>query len=235
MAFPTPSTPRFGLTVPSTGEKVSFRPFLVGEQKGMMLSLASGDTDTIVGSIRHIINVCSDGKLDASKLAPFDIEDIFLKLRIQSIGESIDLTGTCTSCESEFQFSVDLTTATLDLSDIPSNKISINDSIGVIMRWPSPEVIFEMHQKDELTEADLIEVVTDSIDSVWDADDVFKADDYPRDDRVKFIEALTQEQLQRLTAFVVSTPSTVIDTTARCPNCKTDNKIHIEGLESFFV
>lgn len=220
--------------IPSTKEKVSFRPFLVGEHKTMMLALATEDIDNIVNAIKRIIEICSDGKVNSSKLAPFDIEYLFLQLRAKSIGESVSLTTNCYSCEQPFNFSIDVTEAKVDFTHLQENKIQISDSIGVMMRYPTLAETLKLNNNGLVTDDALEDIVIQCIVSVWDENEFINTEDYPKEKIVEFVNTLTVDQLSKLTDFVLLIPSVRIIQTTTCPHCKEENKILIEGIENFF-
>lgn len=220
--------------IPSTKEKVSFRPFLVGEHKTMMLALATEDIDNIVNAIKRIIEICSDGKVNSSKLAPFDIEYLFLQLRAKSIGESVSLTTNCYSCEQPFNFSIDVTEAKVDFTHLQENKIQISDSIGVMMRYPTLAETLKLNNNGLVTDDALEDIVIQCIVSVWDENELINTEDYPKEKIVEFVNTLTVDQLSKLTDFVLLIPSVRIIQTTTCPHCKEENKILIEGIENFF-
>lgn len=235
MTFPIKNNvAQYIFEIPSTKEKVSFRPFLVGEHKTLMLALATEDIDNIVNAIKRIIEICSDGKVIASKLAPFDIEYLFLQLRAKSIGESVSLTTNCYSCDQQFNFSVDVSEAKVDFTHLQDNKINLSETIGVIMRYPSLAETLQLNSNGVVSDTELEDVVTQCIISVWDSSEFVNTADYPKEKIVEFVNTLTVDQLTKLTDFVLLVPSVRIIHATNCPHCKEENKILIEGLENFF-
>ena len=220
--------------IPSTKEKVSFRPFLVGEHKNMMLALATEDIDNIVNSIKTIIELCSYGKVTASKLAPFDIEYLFLQLRAKSIGESVNLTSSCYSCGEKFNFTIDVSEATVDFTHLQDNKIHITNDIGLVMRYPTLAETLILNNKGKVTDSDLQDIVTKCVVSVWDSNEFVNTSDYPTEKIVEFLDTLTVAQMEKLTDFILLVPSVRIIKDMNCPHCNEANKILIEGLENFF-
>lgn len=235
MSFPIKNNvAQYVIEIPSTKEKVSFRPFLVGEHKNMMLALATEDIDNIVNSIKSIIELCSYGKVNPQKLAPFDIEYIFLQLRAKSIGESVTLTTNCYNCEEQFNFNIDISEAKVNFGDIRSNKIHITDEIGVELRYPTLEETLILNSKDVVTDAVLQDAVSKCIVSIWDSSEFISTKDYPIEKIIEFMDTLTVPQMAQLTDFIILVPSVQIIEDVDCPHCKEKNKIFIEGLENFF-
>lgn len=225
--------PQYTLTIPSSKEKVSFRPFLVGEQKSMMLALATKDTDTIVDSIKSLISACSNGKVDPNKLAAFDLEYLFLQLRSRSIGENVSLSVQCRHCDHPIYFKVDISQAEVDFSNTVDKKIQLTDSIGVEMRYPTLAQNIELYEREK-NPSILTDVVIDCIVSIWNSEDFVTASDYPREKIEAFLNTLTVLQFEKLSNFVLLTPSVRFIKDVTCPNCEKENKVLIEGLENFF-
>lgn len=224
--------PRFSFVVPSTGKKVSMRPFLVGEQKSMILSLGTEDIDTAVNAIKTMLHACSDGTLDPDTLSAFDTEYLFLKLRSKSIGESVSLKTECRKCSKEVKFSVDLENIDPPVSNSKDLKIMLTDSIGVMMRYPSIEQVLKMRDQD-YADSVVYDVVVDCIASVFNATEFVDSKDHPRESIVHFVDSLTAGQYNKINTFVISTPTVVLYHTTTC-ECGNPIKVKIEGIENFF-
>jgi hypothetical protein len=234
MSFPIKmNIPQYTFTVPSTKDKVQFRPFLVGEQKSMMLSLATEDTDTIVDSIKMLINTCSNGKIDANKLAPFDLEYLFLQLRARSIGETVNLSAACGKCDGTINFKLDISQAEVDFSNTIDKKIQLTDDIGVEMRYPTLAENIKLNAED-VKEDVLMNTTIDCIVSVWNSEDYVTTSEYPRETVIEFINTLTVPQFEKLTTFLLYVPTVKFIKKMPCPSCRTENTIRVEGLENFF-
>jgi hypothetical protein len=234
MSFPIKmNIPQYTFTVPSTKDKVQFRPFLVGEQKSMMLSLATEDTDTIVDSIKMLINTCSNGKIDSNKLAPFDLEYLFLQLRARSIGETVNLSAACGKCDGTINFKLDISQAEVDFSNTIDKKIQLTDDIGVEMRYPTLAENIKLNAED-VKEDVLMNTTIDCIVSVWNSEDYVTTSEYPRETVIEFINTLTVPQFEKLTTFLLYVPTVKFIKKMPCPSCRTENTIRVEGLENFF-
>jgi hypothetical protein len=234
MSFPIKmNIPQYTFTVPSTKDKVQFRPFLVGEQKSMMLSLATEDTDTIVDSIKMLINTCSNGKIDANKLAPFDLEYLFLQLRARSIGETVNLSAACGKCDDTINFKLDISQSEVDFSNTIDKKIQLTDDIGVEMRYPTLAENIKLNAED-VKEDVLMNTTIDCIVSVWNSEDYVTTSEYPRETVIEFINTLTVPQFEKLTTFLLYVPTVKFIKKMPCPSCRTENTIRVEGLENFF-
>lgn len=228
------NAPQFIFTIPSTKEKATFRPFLVGEQKSLLLALATEDTETIVHAIKNIIDACSGGKVKSNQLASFDIEYLFLMLRARSIGENVPLTTQCSHCESDVKFKIDVSQAEVDFTDTIEPKIQLTDDVGVKMKYPPLADVINMHSQKTVTEEMLMDIITKCIDGVWNSEDYVSASDYPQETMQRFVDTLTVAQASKLTQFVLLMPAVRMRKNISCPHCKKQFDVLVEGLENFF-
>lgn len=237
MALPIKiNAPKYAINIPSTNQKIQFRPFLVGEQKNMLLVLETKDNDNIIAAIKELITACTDGLVDVEKLTSFDLEFIFLQIRARSVGESIGLTAECNNrdCRKQIRFAMDVTQATINIDESPDKKIPLDDDIGVVMRYPSlNEVVYLREHKDD--ESVLFDVVASCIDSVWDSSDLISTSEYEKTEVVDFVNSLTVKQLNKLIDFIVLVPAVEMHQQVQCPHCDNVMDIKIEGLENFFA
>lgn len=225
-------TPQYIITIPSTKEKVAFRPFVTREQKSLMLALATENNDNIINAIKNIIEICSYGKVKASKLAAFDIEYLFLQLRGKSVSESVSLVGECNHCQQEIPFKFDITIIEPDFSIAVDKKIQLTENIGCIMKYPTIEHMVAL--RDNYSELLTIEIATECIEGVWQGDNYIEAKDYTTDDMIEFVDGLTAMQLEKLTTFVTNSPYMHKELNMTCPHCKGVTNFSIRGLENFF-
>lgn len=226
--------PQYVFEVPSTQEKVAFRPFLVGEQKSLMLALATENTNTITNAIKSIIEVCSSGKANPAKLTSFDLEYLFLQLRAKSIGETVQLNANCNKCKELFSFSIDISQADVDYSTAVDPKIMLTEEIGVQMRYPNMEETFRLYSEEEKNNPMLIDITIDCIEKIWNSTELVNTKDYKRERIVEFFNTLTVAQAKQLTDFVLLMPSVKVLKKVRCAACGHENLALIEGLENFF-
>lgn len=227
------NVPQYIITVPSTKEKVSMRPFLVGEQKSMMLALATEDTYTIVNAIKMLLDVCSSGQLKVSSLTSFDIEYLFLQLRAKSVGEHVILAVDCGNCEESISFKVDISQSEVDFSTSVPEKIQLTQDIGVKMRFPTLEENINLNDTKNNPDI-LVDTVVKCITHVWNASDYISTSDYSIEQTKSFVDSLTVPQMEQLTNFILLMPSVKIMKDVECPHCQHKNRVLIEGLENFF-
>lgn len=233
MSFPIKmSIPKFVFTIPSTKEKVSFRPFLVGEQKSLTLSVVTEDLDTIVESIKEMLVVCSDGKVDPKNLTPYDIEYLLLMIRSKSIGESINVTSTCTSCKKKMRFSMDVTKAEV-VGTVVDPKIFLTDDIGVVMRYPDLAVSMKLGKVKDIDGQLMFDTVVNCVESVWDSDEFINTKDYKKTDLEDFLKTFTIEQFAKLSNFILTMPVVRLEESIVCEHCGSVNQVYVEGLHNF--
>ena len=227
MALPTISVPTFDVEVYSTKRKVSMRPFLVKEEKILILAAESNQRADMIRAMQQVINSCSDGKIDSEKLPFFDIQNIFIKLRSQSIGKESEFNLICGECGHKTPTILDLDNIELQISPEHKNKIMITPDVGVIMKYPTAEVLVD----DDLPVFDL---VVSCIDKVFTQDEIHDAKDQTTEEIATFTEGLTIEQFEKIVEFFVTAPKIFHNIDYTCPKCGTENTVVVDGVENFF-
>jgi len=232
MPLPILETPIYELILPSSGKRIVYRPFLVKEFKVLLTTLESDETE-ITRVLTELIDNCTFKKLNVLELAHFDIEFIFINLRAKSIGEITDLVYKC-ECGYQNNLSVNL----LDVKIVKSkenfsNKIMIDDNVGVIMRYPRFNEMVDIY--DNLKSEKIIELVSSCIDKVFTKEEVFESKDYSKEELIAFVESFSKEQFDKLEQYFLNMPKIVHDMKHTCENCKKENDIVLEGLQNFFV
>jgi len=236
MALPMMNTPLYNVEIPSTGQKISFRPFLVKEEKALLLAQQSEDIDVMIATLKEIIKNCVKDDIDPNKLAIFDIEFLFTQIRAKSVGEYVELIFTCQHCEQEknkVKLDIDLTKIPIVRAPEHSNKIMLFGETGVVMHYPNLDTFRKADGKTEDINA-VMEVVIDCIDLVFNGDEVFYAKDQTRAELEEFVMNLTKEQFDKLENFFVNIPRFKQDIEFDCPACGTHNVTALEGTASFF-
>ena len=234
MALPVLNNPNYEMELPSTGEKIEFRPFLVKEQKILMMAMESDDTSSQSKAVVDIIKNCTFGKLDdkLDKLPTYDIEYMFLQIRQKSVGETIDITVTRQD-DGETKVPV-----TLNLEDIKvvkteghTNVIMITDKIGLNMKHPTMKQILSY----DLTKMDNMEstfdIIQDCLESIFDEETVYE--DMSRKEMSEFIEQMTTDQFEKVTGFFTTMPKLKHTVKVTNPNTGVENEIVLEGMQSF--
>jgi hypothetical protein len=234
MALPSISTPEYTTKIPSTGQLISYRPFLVKEEKILLMAMEGKDETEIESSIVNLLNSCIlTEKVDVSKLATFDIEHLFLQLRAKSIGEVIEVkvghTDDNNPCDHKTDVSIPIDAVTVVGGDV-DKKIMITDEIGVVMKYPTISDVRGLNLQDSTA---MMKMVAACIDYVFDSESVYS--DFTDEEMIEWIEGLDQSQFSRMGEFLSAIPklSYTIDWT--CKKCKEKDSVTIEGLQSFFT
>jgi rubrerythrin len=237
MALPVMSTPTYELTIPSSKAKVKFRPFLVKEEKSLMIAQQSEEVNVMYDTLKNIIHDCTFKKIDIEQLAIFDIEYIFCQLRAKSVGEISNLVFNCLECndpKGKMQVNIDLTTINVEFDKDHQQNIDLFDDVGIKMKYPG----IQMLKNAEKVEGDNIEavmdVIVDSIECIYTKDEIFPAKEQTKEELKQFLDNLTQEQFKKIQVFFDTMPKFKKDVEFDCPNCGYHHKHTLEGLESFF-
>jgi hypothetical protein len=236
MALPRMSTALYKLEIPSSGEKITFRPFLVGEEKALLLAQQSEDLDVLIPTLKQIITSCVQEEIDVNRLAVFDVEYIFTQIRAKSVGEMVELVFTCGHCDQEkntMKVSIDLTKIPIIRDQDHTNKIHLFDDCGVIMHYPNLETFRKADGKTDDINA-VMEVVIDCIESIYTEDEVFYAREQTREELTDFVMNLTKQQFDKIENFFVSVPKYRQHVEFDCPACGAHNETNLEGPASFF-
>ena len=243
MALPIVSTPTYELTVPSTGEKVSYRPFLVKEEKTLLMAAEDQNISTITKAMRDIISTCTEGEVDLKALAPYDIEYIFLQLRGKSIGDVINLnlkkpdSIECeeSECPGSTEIKVNVDDIKIDTSTIVDSKIQLTEDIGIKLGFPQLDSVQKYTTKGGgMTPDGVFKMINDCIEYIWEGKEIYKAKDSTKKELTDFIESLNTEQFGKIRNFFESMPRLRHEITWTCPKCDKSAPLLLEGIDSFF-
>lgn len=232
MSLPMVEAPKYTVTLPSSGEKIMFRPFLVREQKQLMVAV-NGDAEQQMLAVEDIIKACTFDAVNPKKLSSSDAEFLFLQIRARSIGETIDLSLTCGECNHVQSGVLDLTL--VNVTKPEGHAASVELSNGVILKLRDPG----MQQMDEVrrdTNPDtVIKLIASCIQNIWQGDEMFSADEYSLAELIDFVESLLPVDLDKLQEFFESLPVLRHEINFECKQCGAKNTAVLEGLQSFFV
>jgi hypothetical protein len=251
MALPKIDLPVFELKLMSISEPIKFRPFLVKEEKLLLMALQSDEEETILKTIKQVINNCLVTEIDIDKLPIFDIEYLFLNLRARSIGEKVEtyflcrnIVSTKTTEEDEEEtlecgHMMPVNVNVLNIKPPVANvnrKIMITDKIGIYMNFPS---IKTLKFVDSVVKSDdpsaIFDLVYECADHIFDESGVYYISESPKEELDNFMGSLTQEQFDKITSFFEVLPKLEYDTDHTCGKCGFNHKLHLEGLSDFFI
>lgn len=230
--FPKNETPLFEMTVPSTEQKVIFRPFLEKERKSLLLAAAGSESEMIL-AMKAAVAACTFNKLEMTNMPNFDLESIFLKIRSKSIGESMELILTCNHCKKKDEYVLDINDVNVVHHEGHSKKIMLSDKLGVFMRYPTTEQLTELTLNYSIDT--VFNVILDCIETVFDDMTVTNTADEPREELIKFVDTFTGEQMDRIEQFFKTMPTLEHTIKHNCSACGKENTYLMKGIENFFV
>ena len=237
MALPKLTTPTYELEVPSTDEKIKYRPFLVKEEKILLIALESGEPEDIINAVKDIVTSCTFEKLNLGKMPMFDVEYIFLNIRAKSVGEVSNLRLKCPDdVETYADVEVDLSKVQVQVEKGHSPKIELTDEMGLVMAYPSIDS-FSKTGITDITAENMLEVISSCIHQVYDkkGEEVFDAKDQSKKELTEFIESLNTTQFRAVQQFFDTMPKLKHVVTIENPNTKVKTDVVLQGLNDFFV
>jgi hypothetical protein len=240
MPLPKISTPTYELELPSTGKKIRYRPFLVREEKILIMALESEDTKQISNAIVQILSDCIATKtVKVSELSTFDIEYLFLNVRAKSVGETVEVNVTCPD-DGETQVQMEINIDDIEVQKDPnhSNIIKLDENLSMKLKYPSLEQFvennFEVNESDSDVNKSLSMIIS-CIDMVYDQEESWSAADCSKKELEEFVEQMNTKQFKEIENFFVTMPKLSHTIKVKNPNTKVENEIVLEGLASFFT
>ena len=234
MALPTMDLPTYDLVIPSNKKKIKFRPFLVKEEKILLMALETDNEKNIKDAVFELLKACITTRIKLENLASFDLEYIFLNIRAVSVGEIIQMNITCQDDEkTQVKYNLNITEAEVIFPEGHTNKIMLTDKLGVIMKYPSFDG-FVQGQFTNNTEFDVIKVIAESIDQIFEGEDVYDESTTSKKEFIQFVESLTNSQLEKIQEFFETAPRLEHSFKVTNPNTGVESDYTLRGLQSFF-
>jgi len=237
MALPKLNVPTYELVVPSTDEKIKYRPFLVKEEKILLMAMESGKTEDILQATKTIVDECTFSKLKVGNMPMFDVEYIFLQIRAKSVGEVSKLRVLCQDDgETYANVEVDLNEVNVQVDDDHTNKIELTDEMGVIMQYPTMDSFTEEGIGD-INPSNMIDVIATCIAQIYDkkGEDVYDSKDSTKKELIEFIEQMNTKQFADVQKFYDTMPSLKHTIKVKNPKTKVESEVTLNGLADFFV
>jgi len=237
MALPKLNTPTYELEVPSTDEKIKYRPFLVKEEKILMIAMESKDNAQIVTAVKDIVQECTFNKLDIANIPMFDVEYIFLNIRAKSVGEISKLKLLCPDDKQTYaDAEVDLSKVEVQVGPNHTNKIELTDEMGLIMTYPTIDS-FTGSGIQTINATNMLEVVGSCILQIYEekGEKVYQAKDQTKKELTEFIESMNTGQFKRVQEFFDTMPKLKHTIKVKNPKTKKSSDITLEGLNDFFA
>ena len=236
MALPKLTTPTYELEIPSTDEKISYRPFLVKEEKILLMAMESGKNEDIVSAIKQIVSECTYNKLKLGTMPMFDIEYIFLNIRAKSIGEVSKLRVLCPDDKKTYaDIEVNLEDVQVQVDDEHTNKIELTDSMGMIMTYPTIDSFMETGL-EKITASNMLDVIGTCILQIYEnkGEKIYDAKDQTKKELNEFIEQLSSQQFKQIQKFYDTMPKLKHTIKVKNPKTKKTSEITLQGLNDFF-
>jgi len=240
MPLPKISTPTYELELPSTGKKIRYRPFLVREEKILIMALESEDTKQISNAVVQILSDCIATKaVKVSELSTFDIEYLFLNVRAKSVGETVEVNVTCPDDgETQVQMEINIDDIKVQKDPNHTNIVKLDDTLSMKLKYPSLEQFVE--NNFEVTEdgSDVnksLSMITSCIDVVYDEEESWNASDCTKKELEEFVEQMNTKQFKEIETFFVTMPKLSHTIKVKNPKTKIESEVVLEGLASFFT
>lgn len=236
MTLPIINAPEYRLNIPSTDEEIRYRPFLVKEEKLLLIAQETGTDKATYEAIRNIIKSCCLDPVDINKLPLFDMEYIFLNIRAKSVGETVKIKVKCPDDEkTEVEIEVDLTTIKVEMDETHDARLQLTDDIGVLMMYPSFETVSKQQNVKEGQETQqLFHMISSCMYQIWQGEETFDAMDYTEKERLTFLESLSHTQFEKLQVFFETMPTLKHDVDVTNPKTNVTSKITLQGINAFF-
>jgi len=239
MALPKIDTPTYTLDLPLSKKQVIFRPFLVKEQRNLMMALESDDKDTLERNVKQVLTNCTlSTDINIDDLPVTDIEYYFINLRARSVGEIVENKYICTNligenqCGNKMQIKLNLLEIEVEIPEQP-NVIKLDDKLSVKLAYPKFSIISKLAEKDSAVEV-AFDIMIESIEYIFDGQQYYYAVDSTKEELTDFVESLNQEQFSKLESFFENLPKIKKHVDMKCSKCNFDHSMDVEGLENFF-
>ena len=236
MALPKLTTPTYELEVPSTDEKIKYRPFLVKEEKILLIAMESGEQESIISAIKDIVTECTYGKVDLGNMPMFDVEYIFLQIRSKSVGEVSTLKLLCPDDKETYvNVDVDLSEVMVHVDKGHNPKIELTEEMGMIMTYPTIDSLTDVGAMD-INTSNMLDVIASCVLQIYDkkGEEVFDAKDQTKQELIEFVEQLNTKQFEEVQKFFDTMPKLKHTIEVENPKTKVKSKIELQGLNDFF-
>ena len=237
MPLPKINTPTYELVLPSTGKKIKYRPFLVREEKILIMALESEDLNQISNAVVQILNECIISRgIKVEKLSTFDIEYLFLNIRAKSVGESVEVSITCPDDnETTVEVEVDIDSIKVKKDKSHKNTIQLDDSLSLKLKYPSMDQFIEANFDNNVANVDTtMGMIVSCIDMIYNEEESWSASESTTKELAEFIEQLNTKQFKQVESFFATMPKLSHTIKVTNPNTKVESEVTLEGLAAFF-
>ena len=239
MSLPKINTPEYKLNIPSTDEEITYRPFLVKEEKILLVAQETGGEKEQYLAIQNLIKGCVSEKLEVDKLPMFDLEYIFLNIRAKSVGEIAKLKVICPDDEkTTVDVEVDLTKINIEMDEEHNPRIEITVKVGLLMSYPTMDLIGELSLYGDVDAKDsankMFELIADCMYQIWEGEEIHDCTDYTSKEKIDFLESLNHSQFEKIQKFFDSMPTLKKDVEVTNPHTNVTSTVTLRGITSFF-
>jgi len=239
MSLPNISVPLFKLNLPSNGEQITYRPFLVKEEKILLVAKEATDIESVTLAVQQVLNNCTEGQIDVKKLPTFDLEYLFLNVRAKSLGEQIELrykhkTGKNrdgVECSAVTPVYIDVDDIKVKHRDNHSTKIMLTDTVGVKMKYPTIDLVNKI---DSFNDEASIPIIVECVECLFDENKIYDETTTTKEELIEFIEKLDAKQMSKIREFFYTMPKLTYEVEYTCNSCGQKDTIRLEGLSDFF-
>ena len=236
MALPKLTTPVYELVIPSNDEKIKYRPFLVKEEKLLLIAMESGKQEEVVEAVRGIVEECTYNKLNLGSLPMFDVEYIFLNIRAKSVGEISEVRMLCPDDNETYaNAEVNLSEVVVQVEEGHTNKIELTDEMGMYMTYPTINS-FVTTGITEVSASNMLSIIASCIAQIYDkkGEEVFDAKDQTTEELIEFVEQLNTTQFRAVQNFFDTMPKLKHEITIKNPKTGVESNVMLQGLADFF-
>jgi hypothetical protein len=237
MALPKIGIPTYELELPSTGKTIKYRPFVVKEEKVLLLALESEDEKEIKNAVKDLIKNCVQSRIKVEDLPSFDLEYIFLKIRATSVSEEITMMVTCQDDNTtQVEAQININEVKVFKPEGHTNKIMLDDHTGIVMKYPGMDRFIESEFLNKDIKSDeIFDFIADSIDQIFNEEEAWDSSTTSKKEMIEFIDSLTAKQFEPIQNFYETMPRLIHKFTVINPNTGKESEYTIEGLQNFFV
>tara|TARA_A100001011_G_scaffold75641_1_gene77722 strand:+ start:36 stop:752 length:717 start_codon:yes stop_codon:yes gene_type:complete len=238
MALPLANVAKYELTLPSQQKTINYRPFLVKEEKVLLMAMESGKSKEMITAIKEIVKSCTFGEMNAEDYPMFDIEYVFLQIRSKSVGEIAKIKVLCPDDGKTYaDAEVDLSKIEVYVDDDHTNNIMIDDErkLGVVLKYPTLRDIDGDTLTGDINIEKTYKMIANSIEQIYEGDKVYLAKDSTKKELDEFLENLTADQMKKLTTFYNSMPRLEHKLKVKNPKTEVESEVTLKGLASFFA
>ena len=237
MTLPSIETPRYELTLPSTDKVIKYRPFLVKEEKILLVAMESNNNKEILNATKEILRACTFEKIDVDTLPIFDIEYIFLQIRSKSVGEIAKFKMLCPDDKETYaDVEIDLTKVNVQVDDAHTNNVLIDENrkLGIVFNYPTLEMTKAGFNVDDTNVDTLFDIMSLSINHIYEGEKIYPSKDSTKEEMKKFLEQLPQTAFVKIKTFFETMPQLRHSVEVENPKTKVKSTIELKGIRDFF-